>query len=104
MVDVFVLLFILQINLFTLETTKLKLRSDIRWDSRWDSIDSLIRNYSAVLQAFEDIIEEENSRSVNARDLLISVKEQMFISTLFILHELMGPIKILSNQLKSKSS
>ncbi|CAF4799287.1 unnamed protein product, partial [Rotaria sp. Silwood2] len=52
-----------------LETTKLKLWSDIRWDSRWDSIDALIKNYSAVIQAFDDIIEEQDTRSVNARGL-----------------------------------
>ncbi|CAF1216123.1 unnamed protein product [Rotaria sordida] len=67
----------------------------------WDSINSLIQNYSAIIEAFEDIIAEGDSRSVNARGLLISVKEPIFICTLFILHKLMGPIKILSNQLKS---
>ncbi|CAF2773271.1 unnamed protein product [Rotaria sp. Silwood2] len=84
-----------------LETTKLKLWSDIRWDSRWDSIDALIRNYSAAVQAFDDTIEEEDTRSVNARGLLITVKEPIFVVTLFVLYKLMGPIKILSNQLKS---
>ncbi|CAF4495809.1 unnamed protein product [Rotaria sp. Silwood2] len=86
-----------------LETTKLKLWSDIRWDSRWDSIDALIKNYSAVIQAFDDIIEEQDTRSVNARGLLIAVKEPIFVVTLFVLYKLMGPIKILSNQLKSET-
>ncbi|CAF4117090.1 unnamed protein product [Rotaria sordida] len=60
----------------------------------WDSINSLIQNYSAIIETFEDIIAEGDSRSVNARGLLISVKEPIFICTLFILHKLMGPIKI----------
>jgi len=77
--------------------------SNIRWDSRWNSIDALIRNYSAVIQTFENIIEEEDARSFNARSLLIAVKEPISVVTLFVLYKLMGPIKILSNQLKSKS-
>ena len=86
-------------TLFILETTKLTSWSDIRWDS----IGALVRNYSAVVQAFGHIIEEADSHSVNARGLLIAVKDPIFVATLFILYKLMGPIKILSNQLKSKS-
>ena len=66
-------------------------------------IDALIMNYSAVVQAFDDIIEKEDTRSVNATGLAFAVKEPIFVVTLFVVYKLMGPIKILSAQLKSES-
>jgi len=72
-----------------------------RWDSRWETIDAVIRNYPAILRAFEEIIEEGGDRSIDARDLILAVKEPIFLVSLCVLYRLMGPIKILSDQLKS---
>jgi hypothetical protein len=72
-----------------------------RWDSRWETIDAVIRNYPAILRAFEEILEEGGDRSIDARGLILAVKEPIFLVSLCVLHRLMGPIKILSDQLKS---
>jgi len=87
--------------LFQLDTTTtLKLWSNTRWDSRFTSIDSIKCNYSAVLQALEDLVHDGGSRAVDARDLSVVLKDSLFIIAMFILHRLLGPIKILSDQLK----
>jgi hypothetical protein len=46
------------------------------------------------------LIYDGGSRAVGARGLLVVLKDSMFIIALFILHRLLGPIKILSDQLK----
>ncbi|CAF3478257.1 unnamed protein product [Rotaria sp. Silwood2] len=85
------------------ETTKLKKWSSIRWDSRWSSIDSIIKNYRAILKALNDLIDDGDARSADANGLLIAFKEPLFIITLFVIHKILGPIKILSNQLQDES-
>ncbi|CAF4094911.1 unnamed protein product, partial [Rotaria magnacalcarata] len=85
------------------ETTKLKKWSNIRWDSRWSSIDSIIKNYRAILKALSDLINDGDSRSADANGLLIALKEPLFIVTLFVIHKILRPIKILSNQLQDES-
>ncbi|CAF1537476.1 unnamed protein product [Adineta ricciae] len=81
---------------------KLKFWSLTRWDSRWGSTDAIINNSAAVIKALVDISEEDgDSRSVNAGGLLKHVKKSIFIITSFILHQLFGIIKILSDQLKN---
>ena len=86
---------------FTCSVSILDTTAKFKWWSniRCDSINSLIQNYSTVTEAFKDIVADGDSRSANARGLLITA---IFICTLFILHKLMEPIKILSNQLKSE--
>ncbi|CAF1366267.1 unnamed protein product [Rotaria sordida] len=84
-------------------TTKLKKWSYIRWDSRWTSINAIINNYQAILKALNDLLDDGDTRSVDANGLLIAIKEPLFIVTLFIMHKIFGPIKILSNQLQDES-
>lgn len=59
-------------------------------------------NYAAILQALQELINDGGSRAVDATGLLVVLKDSMFIITIFILHRLLGPIKILSDQLKGK--
>ena len=81
----------------------MKLWGITRWDSRWGAIDAIINNFSAVNKALVDIREKGGgSRSVNAGGLLTHVKKPIFIISSFILHQLFGTIKILSDHLKSK--
>ena len=81
----------------------MKLWGKTRWDSRCGAIDAIINNFSAVIKAFVDISKEGgDSRSVNAGGLLTHVKKSIFIITSFILHQLFGIIRILSDHLKSK--
>ncbi|CAF1374300.1 unnamed protein product [Didymodactylos carnosus] len=68
-----------------------------RWDSRWESIDAVIKNYPAIRRAFEEIIEEGGDRSIDARGLILAVKEPIFLVSLCVLNRLMGR----SEQLKS---
>ncbi|CAF5171843.1 unnamed protein product, partial [Rotaria magnacalcarata] len=71
------------------ETTKLKKWSNIWWDSRWSSIDSIIKNYRAILKALSDLINDGDSRSADANGLLIALKEPLFIVTLFVIHKIL---------------
>ncbi len=86
---------------FQLDTAStLKKWAITRWDSRFKSIDSIKRNFPAVHQALQEIVDDGGSRAVDARGLLVVLKDSMLIIALFILHRLLGPIKILSDQLK----
>lgn len=88
---------------FQLDTTsKLKKWGNTHWDSRFKSIDAIKNNFSAIIKALEDLIEEGGNRAVVARGLFVRMKESIFIVAMFILHRLLGPIKILSDQLKGK--
>ncbi|CAF1525372.1 unnamed protein product, partial [Rotaria sordida] len=86
------------------QSSTLKLWGLTRWDSRWKSIDAIINNYPAIINALSDISEEGGGkRSINAGGLLTHVKKSIFIITSFILHKLFGLIKVLSDHLKSSS-
>ncbi len=82
----------------------LKLWAQTRWDSRWLSIDAIKNNYGAVVTALMELIDEGGHRSIDARGLLAAIQEPLFLVSMFILHMLLGPIKILSDQLKGKFS
>ncbi len=99
-----ILYFLLQL-LFTAQASTLKLWALTRWDSRWQSIDSIIKNYPAVIQALQDLSEEDSgTRSINAAGLLLHLKKSIFIISSFILQKLLGLTKVLSDQLKSSFS
>ena len=53
--------------------------------------------------SLEELESEDTDRSVDARGLVLVIKEPAFLMTLFILHKLLGIIKILSDQLKGKA-
>ncbi|CAF1578762.1 unnamed protein product, partial [Didymodactylos carnosus] len=84
-------------------TTKLKKWSYVRWDSRWSSIDVVINNYQAILKALNDLIDDGDARSVDANGLLIALKEPLFVVTLFVIHKILGRVKILFSQLQEES-
>ncbi|CAF1489191.1 unnamed protein product, partial [Didymodactylos carnosus] len=91
-----------QQELDLVKSSTLKLWGLTRCDSRWGAIDSIINNFPAIIKALVDISEEGGgSRSVNAGGLLTHVKKSIFIITSFILHQLFGIIKILSDQLEN---
>ena len=83
-------------------TTTIKKWAPTRWDSRWVSIHSIIENYNVLNESFEELIDEGSERSVDARGLLLAIKQPIFVVTMFILDRLCGKIKILSDQLKCK--
>lgn len=87
-----------------LSISTIKKWAETRWDSRWISIQSIIENYEALNQSLEELADEDTERSVDARGLLLALKEPLFLVTIFILHRLLGKIKILSDQLKCKNS
>ncbi|CAM4938755.1 unnamed protein product [Rotaria socialis] len=84
-------------------SSSLKLWAQTRWDSRWISIDALKNNYSAIITALSDLIDNGGHRAIDARGLLAATQEPLFLVSMFILHILLGPIKILSDQLKAIS-
>jgi hypothetical protein len=50
--------------------------------------------------ALNDLIEDGGARAVDAKGLLVLTEQPVFVITLFILHKLLGPIKVLSDKLK----
>ncbi|CAF4084727.1 unnamed protein product, partial [Rotaria sordida] len=71
---------------------------------KMDSYRRYYQEYPAIIKALDDISEEDSdTRSTNAGGLLRHVKKSMFIITSFILHKLLGLIKVLSNHLKNPS-
>lgn len=56
------------------------------------------------MNALTDLIGDGGHRSIDARGLLASMQEPLFLVSMFILHMLLGPIKVLSDQLKGKFS
>lgn len=66
------------------------------------SIDAVKNNYTAIVAALIDLIDDGGHRSIDARRLLAAIQEPLFLVSLFILHGLLGPIKVLSNQLTGK--
>ncbi len=78
----------------------LKQWTETRWDSRYESISAIINNYSILLSALEALVEDGGDRAIDGRGLLISMKSSTFAITGFVLLKLLGPIKILSDQLK----
>ena len=86
-----------------LSTTTIKKWAETRWDSRWTSIQSVMENYKVLIETLKELIDESTERSIDARGLLLSLREPLFIVTIFILHRLLGKIKILSDQLKCKT-
>jgi hypothetical protein len=84
--------------------TSIKKWSDTRWDSRCSSINSFIKNYKGLLISLQELEDEGNDRSVDARGLLLAIKTPIFIVSLFIGQKIFGIIKVLSDQLKGKNS
>ncbi|CAF1325117.1 unnamed protein product [Rotaria magnacalcarata] len=63
-----------------------------------------LQNCIAVcFDGLEELADDGTERSTDARGLLLALNEPLFIVTIFIMDSLLGKIKILSNQLKSKS-
>ena len=73
---------------------------ETRWDSRWSSINALIQNYEVLLISFGELENEGSEIFVDARGLLLDIKQPIFVITLFIVHKLFEIIKILSDPLK----
>ncbi|CAF4599072.1 unnamed protein product [Rotaria socialis] len=84
-------------------TTTVKKWAETRWDSRWTSIKYIIQNYKVLINSLEELADDGTERSTDARGLLLALNEPLFIVTIFIMDRLLGKIKILSDQLKSKS-
>jgi hypothetical protein len=89
-----------KLNFLFLVHTNLKLWADIRWDSRWTSIDAVLKNYQVIIFVLNDLVQDGGARAVDAKGLLSVMEKPMFVVTMFIMHKLLGPIKVLSDQLK----
>ena len=62
-----------------------------------------MNNYQAIVLALDELIEEGGTRAVESKGLVLVLQEPLFVVTLFILHKLLGPIKILSDKLKGNN-
>ncbi|CAF3969951.1 unnamed protein product, partial [Rotaria sordida] len=57
----------------------------------------------SLIISLQELENEGDGRSVDARGLLVALQVPIFIITLFIIHKIFGIIKILSDQLKAKT-
>ncbi|KAF0747430.1 zinc finger MYM-type protein 1-like [Aphis craccivora] len=77
--------------------------SDTRWVCRFKSCDALINNYGDIVNVLTYEIDEQESKDVaQAIGVLATIKNFKFIIYLFILHDVLKIINILSVQLQSK--
>ncbi|CAF4508695.1 unnamed protein product [Rotaria magnacalcarata] len=96
-----------KLNLVICDVTK-----EVPYLSEFYSIISKIYTYfhkSSVTNEIFKLVQQRlnlddgTERSTDARGLLLALNEPLFIVTIFIMDRLLGKIKILSDQLKSKS-
>lgn len=95
-----------EINLFSIDSdriTSLKGWAKTGWDSRWSSIESFKGNYKNLVTSFQELEAEGTHRSIDARVLLLAIKEPMFDVALSITYKILGIIKVLSDQLKGRN-
>jgi hypothetical protein len=71
-------------------------------DSRWLCIDAVENTNAATAAALIDSVVDEGHRSIDARRLLLKMRESLFLVSLFIIHGLLGSIKVTSDRLKGK--
>ena len=62
----------------------------------------MIDNYKALNKSLDELVNESTERPTDALGLLFALKEPLHIVIIFILHLLLGKIKILSDQLKCR--
>ncbi|KAL5238639.1 hypothetical protein ACI65C_006049 [Semiaphis heraclei] len=92
-------------NKLGLKITKIEKLSDTRWVCRYKSCNALIQNYNSVLITLDNEILEQKSKDVaQAIGVRATISNFKFILYLFILHEVLQSINILSTQLQLKGT
>jgi len=78
--------------------------SDTRWACRFENCDMVKQYYGSILEVLDTEVEENNDfNCVEASGILNNLKKGHFVVNLFIFHEVLKYINILSNNLQSKS-
>ena len=81
---------------------QLKQLSDTRWSCRYSSIQAVMSSLSAIVSTLEEIAEDSNTRSVQARGLLHQVKSFSFFLSLVLFEKIFGITNNLSNLLQAE--
>jgi hypothetical protein len=78
--------------------------SDTRWACHFENCDMVKQYYGSILEVLDTEVEENNDfNCVKANGILNNLKKGHFVVNLFIFHEVLKYINILSNNLQSKS-
>lgn len=78
--------------------------SDTRWACRFENCDMVKQYYSSILEVLDTEVEVNNDfNCAEASGIFNNLKKGHFVVNLFIFHEVLKYINILSNNLQSKS-
>ena len=86
------------------QETSLKRASDTRWSSHYGTLVSLINMFSSVIEVLEMIIDDGVSLDQRGEaDILLNLLQSFdFVSTLFLMKEILGITNVLSQALQKK--
>ncbi|XP_068305055.1 uncharacterized protein [Pyrus communis] len=86
------------------QETSLKRASDTRWDSHYGTLVSLINMFSSVIEVLEMIVEDGVSLDQRGEaDILLNLLQSFdFVSSLFLMKEILGITNVLSHALQKK--
>ncbi|XP_060847136.1 zinc finger MYM-type protein 1-like [Rhopalosiphum padi] len=88
-----------------MKKTTLSQLSDTRWICRFKSCDAVIKNFNAIAKVLNDEIDDQQSKCVaQAIGIVSTISNFKFVAYLFILHDILKVVNILSIQLQSKSA
>ncbi|VVC36395.1 Hypothetical protein CINCED_3A024276 [Cinara cedri] len=78
---------------------------DTRWVCRFKNCKAIIENYVAIVDTLQIEIEDQSDKNVpQAIGILTSIGRSEFIVLVFILHEVLAIINVLSNQLQNTNT
>lgn len=80
---------------------QLKQLSDTRWSCRYSSIKAVLQTVSAVIRTLEQISDDSNDRSIEARGLLHQVKDFPFLLSIVLFEKVFSIANNLSNLLQA---
>ena len=81
---------------------QLKQLSDTRWSCRYTSIQAVTSTLPAIVSTLEELAEDSNTRSVQARGLLHQMKSFSFFLSLVLFEKIFGMTNNLSNLLQAE--
>ncbi|CAI6355444.1 unnamed protein product [Macrosiphum euphorbiae] len=88
-----------------IKKTKLCSISDTRWSCRFKNCKMVMEHYSSIIKVLKYEIDENTDKNVaNAIGILYTMEKTSFLVHLFVLHEILLIINILSNKLQEKTA
>lgn len=82
----------------------LKSLSDTRWSCRLDALNSVLLNFTVIVNTLEDISEKDTINGSDASSLLFSITNFEFVFCIVFLNDVMQETQILSKYLQSPNT